>query len=50
MAELFSIVRQCLYCWLHGFGMKTGAEIWLRRQGIRENSNYHLGSQRRPRE
>ena len=50
MAELYMIVRQCLYCWLHGFGTKTGGEAWLRKQGIKENLTFYLGSQRRPRD
>jgi hypothetical protein len=44
------LILQILYCWyMGGFKTKTGAEAWLKRQGIAENLNYHIGSQRRPR-
>jgi len=44
---MIKLLMQCLYCWLHGFKTKTGAELWLVRQGMWENNQFPKGSQRR---
>ena len=50
MSENLHFLIQCLICWYHGFGTKTGTEKFLRVQGIKENKKYWLGSQRNLRE
>jgi len=44
---MIKLIIQCLFCLIHGFKTKTGAENWLKRQGMFKNNQYPKGSQRR---
>ena len=46
---MIKLIIQCLICWSHGFKTKTGNEHFIKRQSIKENRKYYLGSQRNPR-
>jgi hypothetical protein len=41
------LLAECIYDWLHGFSIKTGAEDYIVEQGRRENFKFPFGSQRR---
>jgi len=44
---MIKLLIRCLFCWIHGFKTKTGAENWLKRQVMWENNQFKKYSQRR---
>lgn len=48
MKDLMHLTLSILYCWTHGFGTKTGAELFILEAAKKENRQFPRGSQRNP--